>query len=254
VRTHTLFSLFAASALLAAALSMGVGLSLAHWSDEVRLTGSASMGTLVWDLTPTALAWNTNTVMEFDTDIDDPGDGPGATGLVAVDLDNAYPNGYGAILLVVRNEGTIPVHVVFWVEPSASCASTLMDYVMLNPAFDAPFYNGLFDYDDYSTADISSGWLDAWTHSVSWWTANHGTPAEALSLEDIAASGHILKLPTGSTTTMEYDDDSIIMPGEKSAIFIWLGLSDELQEHEELMGVDCRPAFYIHYLAVQASP
>ena len=249
-----LFYISTAFALLSLALLAGGGLSLAHWDDEVQVTGSASMGHLEWDVTPTALGWNTNTVMEFDVDVDYEGDGPGETGLIAVDVDNAYPNAYGSILLIVRNEGSIPVHVTFWVEPEPSCTSPILDYLLLNPAFDAPFYNGEFDYSFYSIADISAGWTDPWTHSVNWWTTNHGTPSTALALEDITASGQVLKLDTTSTTIMMYDDDNIIMPGEKHAIFIWLGLSDELQEHEELMGASCNPAFYIHYYAVQAVP
>ncbi len=230
-----------------------VSLTLSHWDDEVMVTGSMTMGHLEWDLTPTALGWNTNTVMEFDVDVDYEGDGPGETGLIAVDLDNAYPMGYGTILLIVRNEGSIPVHVTFWVE-AADSSCPLLDYVLLNPAFDAPFYNGEFDYSFYSIADVSAGWTDPWTQPVSWWDANHGDPSTALAIEDITASGQVLKLDASSTTIMEYDDDNIIMPGEKHAIFIWIGISGDIQDHEELMGSSCAPAFYIHYLAVQAVP
>ena len=230
-----------------------VSLTISHWDDEVAITGSMAMGHLEWDLTPTALGWNTNTVMEFDVDVDYEGDGPGETGLVAVDLENAYPMAYGTILLIVRNEGTIPVHVTFWVEADdPSCP--LLDYILLNPAFDAPFYNGEFDYSFYSIADVSAGWTDPWTQPVSWWDANHGDPSTALAIEDITASGQVLKLDASSTTIMEYDDDNIIMPGEKHAIFIWIGISGDIQDHEELMGASCMPAFYIHYLAVQAVP
>ena len=235
-------------------LAAAAGLTVSHWDDEVRVTGSMTMGHLEWDLTPTALGWNTNTVMEFDVDVDYEGDGPGETGLLAIDIENAYPNAYGSILMIVRNEGTIPVHVVFWVEPEPSCTGDLLDYVLLNPAYDAPFYNGEFDYSWYSIADISDGWTDPWTQPVSWWTTNHGTLADALAIEDITASGQVLKLNASSTTTMEYDDDAIIMPGEKHAIFIWIGISDAMQDREDLMGASCMPAFYIHYLAVQAVP
>ncbi len=254
MRTRSFFKIVPA-ALMAALLGLAAaGLTLAHWQDQVKVSGSMTMGHLEWDLTPTALGWNTNTVMEFDIDVDYPGDGPGETGLLAVDVDNAYPNAYGAILIIVRNEGSIPVHVTFWVEPEPSCSGDLLDYLLLNPAYDAPHYNGEFDYSDYSIADISSGWTDPWTHPVSWWTSNHGTPSTALAIEDVMASGKILKLPDTSITIMEYDDDNIIMPGEKSAIFLWLGVSDDMQDREDLMGASCSPAFYIHYYAVQAVP
>ncbi len=238
------------------------GLATSHWTDETQVTGSMAMGRLEWDITPTALSWNTNTVMEFDVDIDSPGDGPGATGLVAVDLENAYPQGYGTLMLIVRNEGTIPVHVTFWVDTSnANCtapgnisATLLMDYILLNPGFDAPHYNGIYNYNNYSIADVSAGWTDPLTHSLTWWTSNHGSPSTQISLEDIAASGQILKLNNTPTTIMEHDSDSIIMPGEKSVIIIWIGLSSQLQQHEELMGASCHPAFQIHYTATQALP
>ncbi len=237
--------------LLAAASS---ALTLSHWDDEVQVSGSMTMGHLEWDVTPTALGWNTNTVMEFDVDVDYEGDGPGETGLIAVDLENAYPLAYGTILLIVRNEGTIPVHVKFWVERNSTCTGDLLDYVLLNPAFDAPHYNGEFDYTWYSIADVSAGWTDPWTKPVSWWTSNHGDPSTALSIEDITASGQVLKLDGSSTTLMEYDSDNIIMPGEKHAIFIWLGISEDMQEREDLMGASCSPAFHIHYVATQAVP
>ncbi|MCE4618027.1 MAG: hypothetical protein F7C37_01130 [Desulfurococcales archaeon] len=243
-------------ALLLILAATGGGLALSHWTDQTAITGSMSSGTLEWDITPTALGWNTNTVMEFDVDVDYEGDGPGETGLIAVDLENAYPNGYGAILLIVRNEGTIPVHVTFWFDATApSCTNdALLDYILVNPAFDAPFYNGQFDYSWYSIAAISAGWTDPWTQTVTWWNTNHGSMATQLALEDIMASGQVLKIDTSATTIMQYDDDTIIMPGEKHAIFLWIGLSDDLQEHEELMGESCTPAFVIHYYAVQALP
>ena len=247
------YAITLASALLLA-VAAGVGLGLAHWTDSVQVTGSTSMGHLEWDVTPTALGWNTNTVMEFDVDVDYEGDGPGETGLIAVDLENAYPLAYGTILLIVRNEGTIPVHVTFWVTPSTNCTTDILDYLLLNPVFDAPFYNGEFDYSYYSISDVSAGWSDPWTKPVSWWIANHGTQSAELALEDVTASGNVLKLPVGSTTTMEYDSDTIIQPGEKHAIFIWLGISEDLQEREDLMGASCEPAFVIHYYAVQALP
>ncbi len=240
--------------LIAILLLAVAGMSVSHWQDQVAIEATVASGTLEWDITPTALGWNTNTVMEFDIDIDYEGDGPGETGLIAVDMDNAYPLAYGSILLIVRNEGSIPVHVTLWVEPEPTCTGDLMDYVLLNPAFDAPHYNGEFDYTDYSIADISSGWTDPWTHTVTWWTTNHGTMATAVTIEGIMASGQVLKLNTSSTTIMEYDDDTIIMPGEKHAIFIWLGISEDMQEREDLMGASCSPAFYIHYYAVQALP
>jgi len=245
-----------ASLMLLTLATLSGGLALSHWSDDTQITGQMSMGTLEWDITPTALSWNTNTVMEFDVDIDDPGDGPGATGLVAVDLENAYPQGYGTLMLIVRNEGTIPIHVTFWVDTTvANCTNPdLMDYILLNPGFDAPYYNGIYNYNNYSIADVSGGWMDLYTLPLTWWGAHHGTPTTQISLEDIARSGKILKLNATPTTIMEHDDDAIIMPGEKSVIIIWIGLSSDLQQHEELMGASCFPAFQIHYIATQALP
>jgi len=73
------------------------------------------------------------------------------------------------------------------------------------------------------------------------------------SLEDISASGHVLKV-VGSSTVMEYDYDAIIEPGECHEIPIWIGISEELQGHEELMNLDCDLAFTILYTATQAVP
>ena len=245
-----------AGLLLFAMIGLAGGLALSHWDDSTQVTGSATMGHLEWDITPTALSWNTNTVMEFDVDIDSPGDGPGATGLVAVDLENAYPQGYGTLMLIVRNEGTIPIHVTFWVDTSvANCTDpALLNYILLNPGFDAPYYNGIYNYNNYSIADVSAGWTDPYTQNLSWWGTNHGSPSTSLSLEDIAASGMVLKLNNTPTTIMEHDSDAVIMPGEKSVIIMWLGISSDLQEHEELMGASCMPAFQIHYIATQAVP
>lgn len=243
-------------ALLLILAATGGGLALSHWTDQTSISGSMSTGSLEWDITPTSLGWNTNTVMEFDVDVDYEGDGPSETGLISVDLENAYPNGYGSILLIVRNEGTIPVHVTFWFDQTAAnCTdNSILDYILVNPAFDAPFYNSQYDYSWYSIASISSGWTDPWTHTVNWWNTNHGTPSTQLAIEDITASGKVLKLNTSSTTIMQYDTDNVIMPGEKHAIFLWIGVSDGLQQHEELMGESCTPAFVIHYNAVQALP
>ncbi len=255
-KSRVFYAAATAAVMLVAAVA-GLGFSLAHWTDRVDLSGSASMGTLVWDLNPTALSWNTNHVMSFSVAVRDNGNGRD-TGLVDVNLDNAYPLSYGTFLLTVKNEGTVPVHVTFWVEaaPSGSCDnSELLDYILLNPAYDAPYYNSQMDIGTYSDpSNVSNGWTDPFTHPVSWWIANHGSPATALSLEDIMASGQILKLPVSSTTILQYDSDNIIMPGEKSAIFVWIGISDALEQHEELMGIACHPAFTIHYVATQALP
>ena len=253
-RLHTFFrapTIVLVALLLAAALP----LTTSHWTDEVKVTGTATMGHLEWDIALDAVTWNTNTVMEFGVSRSSGGDGPGEAGLVNVSIYNAYPNAYGTLMLAVENEGTIPVHAVIWVEPGDTTCP-LMDYVLLNPAYDAPHYNGItsiYDYFSWS-ADVSSGWIDPWTHSVTWWITNHGDPSTAVAIEDITASGQVLKLNDDTSTEIVYDDDNIIMPGEMHVIFIWIGLSDDLQDHEELMGVSCRNAFYIHYVAVQAVP
>jgi hypothetical protein len=256
-KPHIVFYALAAIAAVAFAAFAGLGgLSLAHWTDEVDLQGQASMGTLVWDIIPPRLPWNTNHTMRFSASVRDSGDGPGE-GEIDINITKAYPLAYGTLLLEVRNEGSIPVHVKFWIEPAptGSCTNdAVLDYILLNPAFDAPYYNGINNTDEYSVASVRGGWTDPWTHPVSWWTSNHGSPATALSIEDVMASGKVLKLSVNSTTIVAYDDDAIIMPGEKHAIFIWIGISDALQDHEELMGASCQPAFTIHYIATQAVP
>ncbi len=248
--------LAASSAALAVLVLAAAGFSLAHWSDQVSLQGSASTGVLQWDVLPTLASWNTNHTMRFSVGVRDEGQGTGV-GSVDVALDNAYPLAYGTLVLKVENKGTIPVHVTFWVEaaPSGSCDNDdLLDYILLNPSLDLPHYTGQFNYNGYSVSIVASGWNDSYTKPVTWWTANHGSPATAVSLEDIMAGGHVLKLPNNTTTVMQYDSDNIIEPGESSVIFVWIGISDAIEGHEELMGTSCSPAFTIHYIATQAVP
>ncbi|MEB3765434.1 MAG: hypothetical protein GSR77_04645 [Desulfurococcales archaeon] len=237
---------------------VGPGLTVSHWNDQVKIEGSMSTGSLEWDITPTGLSWNTNTVMHFDAGVRASGDGPGQTGIIGINLVNAYPNGYGAYVFQVRNEGTIPVHVTFWFETGTGCPGDLADYILVNPVFDAPFYNGEFDLLDYSIASIHDGWTSPYTRPLSWWLNNVNSMSTAMSLESNMESGTVLYTDTTSTTIMQYDTDNILMPGEKTIIFVWIGISDELQQHEEYMGESCgdayNPAFYIHYYAVQALP
>lgn len=237
------------------AMSILGGFVYAHWDDSLRINGSISMGHLEWDYVGWDAGRNTNTVMDFNIDASYFGDGPGNTGIIEIRLGNIYPGAFGVIFLRVRNEGTIPVHVTFTVEMTAEDAEciSLMDYVLLNPYFDAPYYGAPMDLTNYGSdsvlwGPIYQGWSDPWTLPVSTWD----TMGEK-ALEDISASGYILKVPQ-SSTIMEYDYDAIIEPGESHEIPIWIGISEGLQEHEELMNLDCDVAFNIVYTAVQAVP
>ncbi len=237
---------------------LGPGLTVSHWNDQVKIEGSMSTGNLEWDITPTALAWNTNTVMHFDVGVRANGDGPGSTGLIGVNLVNAYPNGYGAFLLKVENQGSIPVHVILWFENGTGCPGDLADYILINPVYDAPFYNSEYDLNNYSSVDIvAGGWTSSYTKPLSWWLNNVNSMSSSISLESNMETGTIL-YSDPATTLIQYDTDNILMPGEFSIIFVWIGISDDLQEHEEYMGESCgdayNPAFYIHYYAVQALP
>ncbi len=256
-RTYTLAMSLGLLAVLAVSV-LGAGFTLSHWNDKVKIEGSMSTGHLEWDITPTGLSWNTNTVMHFDAGVRAEGDGPGNTGIIGINLVNGYPLGYGAYVFQVRNEGTVPVHVTFWFENGTGCPGNLADYILINPVFDAPYYNHEFDLLNYSIAAVSSGWNSTHTKPLSWWLSNVNSQATAHSLESNMETGKVLFTNTTSTTIMQYDTDNILMPNEKTIIFIWIGISDDLQEHEEYMGQSCgdayHPAFYIHYYAVQALP
>jgi len=247
------FALLALSTLLF--MSVLGGYVYAHWNDTVKINGEISTGRLEWDYVGWDAGRNTNTAMDFNIDASYFGDGPGNTGIIEIRLENVYPMSFGVVFLRVRNEGTIPVHVNFTVSMIATgpkCME-LMDYVLLNPYFDAPHYGAPMELMDYGSdavlwGPLYQGWTDPWTLPVSTW-ATMGSK----SLEDISASGHVLKV-VGSSTVMEYDYDAIIEPGECHEIPIWIGISEELQGHEELMNLDCDLAFTILYTATQAVP
>jgi len=247
------FALLALSTLLL--VSVLGGYAYAHWNDTLAINGSVSTGHLEWDYIGWDSGRNTNTVMDFNIDASVIGDGPGNTGIIEIRLVNVYPNAFGLMFLKVRNEGTIPVHVTFVVNMTATgtLCQELMQYVLLNPYFDAPYYGAPMDLSNYGSdwvlwGPVYQGWTDPWTLPVATWDT-----IGVKSLENISASGQVLKVPQGSTV-MQYDIDAIIEPGEAHVIPIWIGISDEAQEHEELMDLDCDIVFTILYTATQAVP
>jgi len=247
------FALLTLSTLLFATV-LG-GYVYAHWNDSLAINGAITTGHLEWDYIGWDSGRNTNTVMDFNIDASIIGDGPGNTGLIEIRLENVYPNAFGLLFLKVRNEGTIPLHVTFSVNMTATdpLCQELMQYVLLNPYFDAPYYGAPMDLSDYGSESILwnnvyQGWNDPMTLPVSTWDT-----IGVKSLESTAASGHVLKVLQGSTV-MQYDVDAIIEPNEAHVIPIWIGISDEVQEHEELMGLDCDMSFTIIYTATQAVP
>ncbi len=305
--------LFLAGAALAPLLILALGgLALAHWTDDVAVQGSVSMGYLIWDIETATLAGNTNHYMDFDWDVSDPGDDiapgdPGGpllgtyTGLIDARIKYAYPGAYGAAVVEAQNEGSIPVRIYVWVEPGPladptdpaykpACA-TLLNYILLNPGYDAldhalnndddplisddvdvagNFGGSIDPYDpgDYNAPErVAGGWDEFLgyytgsgvnlTMSVADWITLTGSASNAVPLESTHTSGNIIVISYGA---LSHDSDNVLEPGESTYIFVWIGFDnvsdDNLQDHEELMNTDCTSdvLFKIHYVAVQAVP
>jgi hypothetical protein len=98
--------------LLAMALT---GLSLAHWDDEVQVTGSVSMGTFnvkmsLEDYYDNESSLDVGTIAASVSDYNDGDDviDDGVSDLLTITIDNAYPGYFACVEFNIENAGTIP--------------------------------------------------------------------------------------------------------------------------------------------------
>ncbi len=112
MNTRKAWALAALIPLLAMALT---GLSLAHWDDEVQVTGSVSMGTFNVKMSVES-TYDNETSLDVGTvtaSLSDYNDGDdviddGVNDMLTITISNVYPGYFACVILNVENAGTIP--------------------------------------------------------------------------------------------------------------------------------------------------